>query len=170
MSKKKSYIIVSIIIVAGLIIDLVTKAVFASVLEYGDKDIKLIPNLLTLTFVENDGAAYGMMGGRTWLLIVLSIAFIIGFICYYIFNHNTNIWFNIGIGLILSGAIGNLIDRLFFGGIVRDFISIEIFDFVCNIADIWITFGVVAFGIYIITEAIKEAKNKGRKADEQDNQ
>ena len=169
MSKKKSYLIVGIIIIIGLVIDLVTKAVFSSVLEYGNKDIDIIPNFLKLTYVENDGAAYGIFGGKTWLLIVITIIFIIGFVCYYIFNHNSSPWYNIGIGLILSGAIGNFVDRIFFEGIVRDFISIKFFNFVFNFADMWITFGVISFGIYIILELIKEIKEKkGKNSDTKD--
>ena len=160
MSKKKSYLLVGLIILIGIVVDLVTKAVFSNVLEYGAKDIELIPNLLKLMYIENDGAAYGMLGGKTWFLIIITIAFVIGFVCYYIFNHSTSIWYNVGIGLIISGAIGNLIDRLFFDGIVRDFISIRFFSFVFNFADMWITFGVICFAVFVIIELVKEMKEK----------
>jgi len=163
MSKKKSYILVGIIILSGLVVDLLTKSIFASVLEYGHKDIVVIPNLFKFTYVENDGAAYGMMGGKTWLLIVITIVFIVGFVCYFVFNHSSNPWFSVGIGLILSGAIGNFIDRLFFEGIVRDFMSISFFDFVFNFADMYITFGVICFGVYVVMDLIKEVKEKKEK-------
>ena len=74
---KKRYLIIGLIIVIGLVIDLVTKSIFARVLDYGAKDIVLIPNLLTFTYIENDGAAYGMLGGKTWLLIFITLIFLI---------------------------------------------------------------------------------------------
>ena len=61
--------------------------------------------------------------------------------------------------MIISGAIGNLVDRIFLG-YVRDFISIKIFSFVFNIADMFITFGVIFFAIHLIMSIIKEHKGK----------
>lgn len=163
MKKYTSYIIMFSIIVIGLVIDLVTKSVFAGALEYGDKVIVLIPNFLEFVYVENDGAAYGMMGGHTWLLVALTIAFIIGFALYFAFSKDkNNMWFTVAVALIISGAIGNLIDRLVFN-FVRDFISIELFSFVFNFADMFITFGVICYIIYTILQITKEAKEKKEK-------
>jgi signal peptidase II len=144
------------------VVDLVTKSIFASMLEYGKETIVLIPNLLEFVYVENDGAAYGMMGGHTWFLIVLTILFIVGFVLYFIFNKDKNIWFTVGVGLIVSGAIGNLIDRIIFN-FVRDFISMEFFNFIFNFADMFITFGVIFFVISMIFDAVKEVKEKREK-------
>lgn len=160
MKKKTLYIILSVIIVAGLVVDLITKSVFARILEFGDNVIVVIPNLLRFVYVENDGAAYGMLGGKTWFLIVITIVFLIAFVCYYVFSKDKNLLFTISIGLIVSGAIGNLVDRIFFDGIVRDFISIEFFSFVFNIADMWITFGVICFALHVIIDSIKDVKEK----------
>ena len=159
MKKFMPYIIMISIVLGGLVIDLVTKSVFASVLDYGKETIVLIPNLLEFVYVQNDGAAYGMLGGQTWLLIVMTFIFIVGFILYFVFSKDKNIWFIISVGLIVSGAIGNLIDRLWFN-YVRDFISIEFFSFVFNFADMFITFGVICYVIYTILQSIKEAKEK----------
>jgi signal peptidase II len=167
---KKRYLIVGLIILIGLVIDLVSKSIFASILMYGEKEIVLIPNLLTFTYVENDGAAYGMLGGRTWLLIVVTIIFVIAFVAYFVSSKTSNWWHNIGIALILSGAVGNFVDRIFFKGIVRDFIHIKFFDFVFNLADMYITFGVICFGVYIIIEMVKEIKEKKSKEEKNDSQ
>ena len=170
MKKYMSYIIMILIIAGGLVTDLVTKSVFASVLEYGENTIILIPNLLKFVYVENDGAAYGMLGGHTWLLIVMTLVFIVAFILYFVFTKDKNVWFTVAVGLIISGAIGNLIDRIAFN-FVRDFISIEFFNFVFNFADMFITFGVICYFVYIIIQSIKEYKDKKYKesADETDN-
>ena len=159
MKKYLPYIIMISIVVGGLVVDIVTKSVFASLLEYGKETIVLIPNLLEFVYVENDGAAYGMLGGHTWLLVVMTLLFIIGFIVYFVLNKDKNIWFVISVGCIVSGAIGNLIDRLWFN-FVRDFISIEFFSFVFNFADMFITIGVICYIIYTIIQTVKEAKEK----------
>ena len=167
MKKRTSYLIVGIIIVVGLVIDLVTKVIFAQVLENGARDIDVIPGVFRFIYIENDGAAYGMLGGHTWLLIILTIAFIIGFICYYIFNYSSSIWYSLSIGLIISGAIGNLVDRVFIGK-VRDFLSLEFFNFIFNFADVWITLGVICFSIHMLIEIIKEVREKKGKKSEND--
>ncbi len=168
MKKYVPYIILLSIIVLGLVLDLVTKSVFAGFLEYGAKDIVLIPNLLELVYVENDGAAYGILGGKTWFLILLTIGFIIGFVVYFIFSKEKNTLFTTSIALIVSGAIGNLIDRLAFG-FVRDFVSINFFSFVFNIADVLITFGVILFAIETIIEMVREIKAKKVKSNNETN-
>ncbi|MBQ7351643.1 MAG: signal peptidase II [Clostridia bacterium] len=158
MSKRKSYIILAIIVVVGFVIDLITKLIFARALSNGEV-LVIIPKLLEFRYVENTGAAYGMLSGKTWLLIVITLIFIIGFGIYDFFNHANNWWYLFGMGMILSGAVGNFVDRIFLG-FVRDFIDLKIFNFVFNIADALITFGIICLGIFFILEMIKEAKMK----------
>ena len=159
MKKSTSYIVISIIIIVGLVLDLVTKSLFAEYFGKGVDDIVVIPNFFVFTFVKNTGAAYGMFGDSTFGLAIVSILFVVAFAIYDYFNHSNNIWYVLGISMIVSGAIGNLIDRLFLG-YVRDFISIRLFSFVFNIADMLITFGVIFFVIYLIISIIKEKKEK----------
>ena len=159
MSKKKSYIIMCIVLILGIIIDLVTKIIFANILSGREGATVIIPNFFELVYVENTGAAYGMLGGSTALLIIITIAFIVGFCVYDYFNHSTNWWYMLGLSLIISGAIGNFIDRIFLG-YVRDFLSIKLFSFVFNFADLLITVGVGCFIVYMIISIIKESKDK----------
>lgn len=163
MKKNISYIILISIIVLSLAIDLLTKVIFANTLATGD--IVLISNLLTLTYVENTGAAFGMLGNKTWLLIVVSIIFIIVFVLFDIFNHSSSGWYLAGVGMILGGAIGNFVDRIFLG-YVRDFVSIRFFGFVFNMADMFITFGIICFAIYLIIGMINDARGKKKEEDD----
>ena len=119
----------------------------------------MILKLFEFVFVKNTGAAYGIFGDSTVMLSVVSILFIIGFVLFDIFNHKNDWLYIFGIGLILSGAIGNLVDRLFLG-YVRDFISIKLFSFVFNLADLFITAGVICFLVYLLISLIKEKKEK----------
>lgn len=162
MKKRTSYILVISIIVVGLVIDLVTKSVLASVLQHGETEIVIIPDFLKLMYMENDGAAYGILGGQTWLLILVTLVFVIGFTLYYIFNHSTSLLYNFGIGFIISGALGNFVDRICLG-YVRDFVSFKFFNFVFNLADVFITIGVICFAIFTIKELIRESREaKGK--------
>lgn len=166
MKKKTSYWVLVAIVIGSVVIDLVTKVIFANVLSKGD--IVVIPNLLKFTYIENTGAAYGMLGDKTWLLILISVVFLIAFAIYDFFNHSTSRWYIAGMGLIVGGAIGNFVDRIFLG-FVRDFLSISFFNFVFNMADMFITFGIICFAIYFIIGIVKdfkEKKGKGQDATE----
>lgn len=159
MKKRTSYIIILSIIIVGIVLDLVSKHFFALRFETNSQKIVVIPNLFEFVFVKNTGAAYGIFGDSTVMLSVVSILFIIGFVLFDIFNHKNDWPYIFGIGLILSGAIGNLVDRLFLG-YVRDFISIKLFSFVFNLADLFITAGVICFLVYLLISLIKEKKEK----------
>ena len=159
MKKRTSYIIILSIIIVGIVLDLVSKHFFALRFETNSQKIVVIPNLFEFVFVKNTGAAYGIFGESTVMLSVVSILFIIGFVLFDIFNHKNDWLYIFGIGLILSGAIGNLVDRLFLG-YVRDFISIKLFSFVFNLADLFITAGVICFLVYLLISLIKEKKEK----------
>lgn len=159
MKKKYSYILILTVIILCVVLDIVTKIIFANIFSSEQSGITIIPNFFEFTFVKNTGAAYGIFGGNTIPLIIVTIVFIIGFLVFDIFNHSNNGWYISGLSLILGGAIGNLIDRIFLG-YVRDFISIQLFSFVFNLADLFITVGVICFIIYIIVMSAKEYKEK----------
>ena len=113
----------------------------------------VIQDLLHFTYVTNDGMAFGLSfpGGRHVLLIltILLTGFIIGFLWN---EKNGHPLIKYGSALILSGAIGNLIDRLLYGKVV-DFLDLMIGDFhwyIFNIADSSVTIGMVLFIIHSI--------------------
>lgn len=159
MKKRTSYIIIASIIILGIVLDLLSKHFFAEYFENNGDDIIVIPNFFVFTFLKNTGAAYGMFGDSTLALTIVSILFIVAIVLYDIFNHQNNIFYTLGVGFIISGAIGNLVDRIFLG-YVRDFISIRLFNFVFNLADLFITIGVICFVIFLILSMIKEKKDK----------
>lgn len=161
VKKKKSYIIIAIVIIVGLVLDLVTKLFFAQYFAGGKNDIIVIPEFFRFTFTKNTGAAYGMFGNSTLGLTIISALFIVAFCVYDYFNHSDSIWYCLGISFIVSGALGNLVDRIFLG-YVRDFISINLFNFVFNIADALITFGVIFFVVHLIVGIITEQKEKNK--------
>ncbi len=113
----------------------------------------VIQDLLHFTYVTNDGMAFGLSfpGGKHVLLIMTIL--LTGFIvCFLWKEKNGHPLIKYGLALILSGAIGNLIDRLLYGKVV-DFLDLMIGDFhwyIFNIADSSVTIGMILFIIHSI--------------------
>ena len=142
-----------IIIIAAIIaLDQWSKwAIKTSFNLYQSKPV--IQDLLHFTYVTNDGMAFGLSfpGGKHVLLImtILLTGFIVGFLWK---EKNGHPLIKYGLALILSGAIGNLIDRLLYGKVV-DFLDFMIGNFhwyIFNIADSSVTIGMILFIIHSI--------------------
>jgi len=109
--------------------------------------IPVIRGIFNLTLVHNKGAAFGILKNQTSLLIFTSIFAII--LIYFSLkgnSHRRN--YIVFLSLVLAGAIGNLIDRLFFGYVV-DFLDFRIWP-VFNVADSSITIGAILLGWFIL--------------------
>ena len=108
--------------------------------------VELLPGFLDFIYVENYGSAFGLFANQTFLLVTVVIAIILIILLFLRYLSPASILSIASIGLILGGAVGNLIDRLRFG-YVTDFIDIhlqEIFHwFTFNIADAAITVGII---------------------------
>ena len=111
----------------------------------------VIQDVFHFTYVTNDGMAFGLSfpGGKHILLVmtILLTGFIVGFLWKEKDGHPL---VKYGLALILSGAIGNLTDRLFYGKVV-DFLDIMVGNFhwyIFNVADSAVTVGMVLFIIH----------------------
>lgn len=144
--KKRNIIIFSIILI---FIDQIIKYL---VHNYIISDIVIINNFFSITNLSNYGAAFGILSNNIYFLIFISLILI-----YFIISEikkNNNKGNIISLLMILGGALGNLIDRIFRGYVV-DYLSFELFSIsfpVFNFADMLITFGT----IYLIYKIIKE--------------
>ena len=125
----------------------------------------VIQDLLHFTYVTNDGMAFGLSfpGGKHILLVmtILLTGFIIGFLWKEREGHPL---VKYGLALILSGAVGNLIDRLLYGKVV-DFLDLMIGDFhwyIFNVADSSVTIGMVLFIIHSIIYESSHLKNESK--------
>ena len=98
--------------------------------------LKLIPGVLELTYLENRGAVWGLMQGWRIVFLIATFLFLGIIIWFYIKKHREmTVLTRIILALLLSGAIGNLIDRVFLG-YVRDMIYFSLINFpVFNVAD-----------------------------------
>lgn len=116
------------------------------------ESLEVIPGFFHLTYILNPGAAFGMLAGKTWILILTAL-FVLGAIIYFqdkIPSDNRII--RICMGMIGGGALGNLYDRLFIGKVV-DFLDFKIWSYIFNIADSMIVIG----GILLIILIYKQA-------------
>ncbi|PHV71138.1 signal peptidase II [Sporanaerobium hydrogeniformans] len=134
----------TIVVILGLVgLDQVTKIWAVQKLSNG-QDISLWPDVFHLTYVENRGAAFGMLQNKQWFFIVITGIVLVGLIWYYK-KLPVTFWgkmSRISFVCIISGAIGNLIDRIMLN-YVRDFFYFKLIDFpVFNIADILVVGGV----------------------------
>jgi signal peptidase II len=142
--------------------------------SYSGLRISLIGDYLTLYYIRNNGAAFSLFANS--LVLVLLIAVAIGVIVYlYLRNINTgSLWYKLIFGLIIGGALSNLIDRVRHGGYVVDFVSFNIpqinFHFaIFNLADAAISIGVVLLFVTLLVDSVfkpKEAAKKTQDAQE----
>lgn len=111
--------------------------------------VNVIDNILSLTYVENRGVAFGMFSDMRWLFVALTSALLTVIIIYMFKKRPQGKFFYICAALIIGGGIGNLIDRIFYGYVI-DYLSLSFFPPVCNFADYCITAGTVMLIIYLL--------------------
>ena len=142
---KKSLFVSSIAIVVFLL-DQLTKLVIKNFMALGDS-VAVLPTVFHITFIQNKGAGFGILQGQRWLLVWVAVM-VIGVILFLwdkIPNKKYSQW---GVGLILGGTIGNLIDRIAYGAVI-DFIDFRIWP-AFNVADSALSIGALLLIIYLI--------------------
>ncbi len=153
-----------------LVLDQWTKAWVVTNLSpsYFGPRISLIGDYLLLYYIRNNGAAFSLFANS--IVLVLLIAVAIGVIVYlYLRNVNTgSLWYKLIFGLIIGGALSNLIDRVRHGGYVVDFISFNIpqFNFhfaIFNLADAAISTGVVLLFLTLLFGSILKPEEVSKK-------
>ena len=142
--------LLGVLLCGGLIAaDLLTKLAAS---KLGSREVVLIPGVLSLNYIENHGAAFGIMQGRQWLLIVISAVIIAAAVVFCIrrIRDTRYRYLRVLTVFLVAGALGNMIDRIMLG-YVRDFIYFKQIDFpVFNVADIYVTVSAVLILIWII--------------------
>ena len=112
------------------------------------QSIPIIENIFHITYIENPGAAFGILANQRMLFLILT-AVIVGVMIYlYCSLSNKKSLTAISLGIVVSGAIGNFIDR-FMQGTVTDFLDFRIWP-IFNIADIAICVGLALICYFII--------------------
>ncbi|KOP79133.1 peptidase A8 [Lysinibacillus sp. FJAT-14745] len=144
-----------------VILDQWTKWLIVKNMEFGER-ISVWDPWFGILSHRNRGAAWGMLEGQMWLFSLVTIGVICAILYFYHKEAKGKPIFQVGLMLLLGGAVGNFIDRIFRGEVV-DFVHVLIpvinYDFpIFNIADAALTFAVVILMIGLIVEDKKEKK------------
>nr|WP_219632431.1 signal peptidase II [Haloechinothrix aidingensis] len=141
--------IVTVVTVLVFALDVLTKVLVVATLE-GREPVRILGGAVYLQLVRNPGAAFSLASGLTWLLALIAIGVVIAII-WIARKLRSKAW-AVGLGLVLAGALGNLVDRIFrepavLRGHVVDFVSVFAPDGriwpVFNVADSAIVVGAV---------------------------
>jgi len=144
-------ITIPLTIVLLIVLDQLVKWAVVSNIKLGE--VKgFVPSIMSLTYLQNTGAAFSILENQQWLFTIITLLVIGGAIWYLIKNIKGSFWLISGLTLIIAGGLGNFIDRLRQGFVVDmfhvDFINFAVF----NVADTYLTFGVLIMLLVIIKE------------------
>ncbi|NDO19723.1 signal peptidase II [Lachnospiraceae bacterium MD329] len=153
------WLLVSLAILAA---DQIVKYLVSVNIGVGETAFSVL-NIFDVTYVQNQGAAFSVLSGRTVVLSVISVVFCIAVAVFWTKKKPSNPLLCTSLSLLFAGALGNGIDRIFRGYVV-DYINLTFINFpVFNIADIGVTVGAALFILYIIFFD-KEDKNGNNNA------
>ncbi len=145
-------LLVTIVVIA---LDQWTKSLVVTYLSPPEsKSVSLVGQYLILYYIQNSGAAFSMLKNTVLLVVLIAVAMlVVGYIYLRILNSGP-LYYKVIFGLIIGGALGNVIDRIHNGGYVVDFIAFRIpqinFYFaIFNVADACITIGVLLLFVFI---------------------
>lgn len=147
--KRKISIFISILLL--IFLDQAVKGYVVKEIPLGGMR-RFIPKVVSLTYLKNSGAAFSMLENQQWFFTIITLI-AMGAAFVYLYRHiESSIWLLLGLTLIISGGIGNFIDRLRQGFVVDmfhlDFMNFAIF----NVADIYLSIGVGLLLIYLLRE------------------
>ena len=139
----------------GLMVDLWTKK---TVFDWLDNrhTYPVVEDCLQFVRALNDGAAWGMMAGNTFFLVAVSVTALVVIIVVFFYSGRQPFLVHVALGFFAAGVSGNLYDRIFNGGMVRDFIDVYYRDYhwpAFNIADSLLCIGI---GLLIISTIFTE--------------
>lgn len=143
-----------------ILLDQGTKWLIVSKMQYGES-IKIIQDFIYITSHRNRGAAFGILQGKMWLFFIITAIVVVAVIFYLQKYGRKEPLLGTSLALILGGAIGNFIDRLFRGEVV-DFIDVKLFSYdypIFNIADSALVIGVILMIIYTIRDGREQKEN-----------
>ncbi len=139
-----------ILIILGIVIDQIVKIAVVDHFALSQQKV-VLKGVLSLTMLHNNGAAWSLLEGQQWFFTITTIFVLVAATWFLIKNLHKN-WYAFGLTLIISGALGNFIDRVRQGYVVDmfqlDFINFPIF----NVADMLLSIGFVILFIGILTE------------------
>lgn len=150
------YVLTFLIIVLG---DQITKVIVDHTLQFGGA-YTIIEDFFYFIYYQNQGTAWSISEGKIGVFLIVVVVAIIGIFCYFKQSHAYQKLTRFGFVLVLSGAIGNLIDRIVFG-YVCDFIGFNIFGYsfpIFSVVDMAIIIGIGLIVLEVVVEEYKARK------------
>lgn len=145
-SPRRWRVTITLLLIAAVVLaaDIATKSLAVAYIDPAEP-ISIIGDTVTLTLLRNSGAAFSMATGYTWVLTLIALVVVAVIIKFS--SRLRSGWWMLGLGLVLGGALGNLIDRIFrspgpLRGYVVDFVSVGWWP-VFNVADSAVVCGAV---------------------------
>lgn len=137
-------------VAAIVLVDQFTKSLVVKNMELHD-EISVINGFFNLYYVRNKGAGLGLFADARWVFLSLTTIIIVVAIALLVIDYFKHPLANMSLIFILGGGVGNMIDRIILGEVVDFFqFQIKFFDFIFNVADVFVTFGTILFIIYYI--------------------
>jgi len=155
----------ALIIVIGFALDRLSKMWVLD--QVVGNPITVINNFFYIRHLENEGAAFSILQGKTVLLVVMTS--IVALIILGVLIKNKNRYLRTTLSLILAGALGNLFDRIFREGKVVDFLEFHFGNYVFptfNLADCFVVVGTILLAIYILFIYKEDSKDEAVKAED----
>ena len=151
-----------LVIVLCVWLDQLTKWLAVTFLR-GASSFVLIPGALQLTYVENRGAAFGILQDKRWVFLVVSSVAIVALFVFFLRKrdslHPLARW---GIVLVIAGGLGNMIDRVLMGYVV-DFVDFVLIHFaVFNAADSFVTVGAALLFAWVLFVDLPASRGAGK--------
>lgn len=154
---RKKHIWCSVMIILITAFDQITKFFAQKYLSDGSS-VQFIKGIVDFRYAENTGMAFSLFSGARWVFIAITIIACIAAMWYIFSNKCKSLWLYWSIGVIISGGLGNLIDRVFYGFVI-DFIEPTFINFaVFNIADCAVTLGAVSLFLCLLLDTVKKEK------------
>lgn len=153
-------IIFGFIFILSIIIDQVTKIWATNTLRDGS-EIKIIDEFFRFSYVENRGAAFGMLQNKIWFFVLVTVVMLAVLAYIFFTNKNLTLLSKLSLTFIAGGAIGNFIDRVRLGYVV-DFFDVRFgnfYDFpVFNVADSFVVCGTILLMILIFANKFEKSE------------
>lgn len=153
-----------LIIIGSIWLDQLTKWLAVTLLQ-GNPSVPIIPEVFQLTYLENPGAAFGMLQNNRWVFLIVSTVGILAVFLYLLMKRPTSKLLCLSLSFIVGGGIGNMIDRVLLGYVV-DFFDFCLINFaIFNVADSFVCVGAGLLSLWVILDTIAEEKRlKAEKA------
>ena len=144
----------------GVFLDQISKYLIVLYMELY-QSVEVIPGVFNLTYIQNEGAAFGSMSNSPWVFMVLSTVMIVGILVYMLWKKPQSRLLMSALTMIVAGGIGNMIDRIRLGYVI-DFLDFcafpKLWKWTFNVADSFVVIGAGMIILWMILDMVREYK------------